>query len=279
LSLIQLRNNILRELEPWPFLRALATPNISVDVTHNLITTFTNFIKWNSSCQRERSRNRKQKLYLDLSYNRNDHVVTLVNSLNFNSQADFICWLKEVSLNLSHSPYLCDCLDFALYAWANIVKLSDILNNVYCKDRQGLQSVRATYVPINDLVCSVPENCPATCSCVNQPSNSTFHIICTNTEHNDLPISVLNLSFPRSLFMPNTRMSYKLCFANNNISHLRPREFFLNTLFLDLSDSKLQNISNDAWLQLQNVDKIYLYNNLLTNIPTVANISNFKFSV
>jgi len=79
--------------------------------------------------------------------------------------------------------------------------------------------------------------------------------------------------------MPETQKVFVLDFSGNNISHLQPRDYFRHTAYLDLSNSQLINIADDAWLQLINVDKIYLHDNLLTTIPSVENISNFQFSV
>jgi len=79
--------------------------------------------------------------------------------------------------------------------------------------------------------------------------------------------------------MPKAKKVFVLNFSGNNISYLQPRDYFKHTSYLDLSNSQLLNITDNAWLQLSNVDQIYLHNNLLTTIPSVANISNFKFTV
>ena len=210
-------------------------PNISVDLSNNFITKFTNVIRWNSTCQTAVSPNRQTKMHLYLRDNRIDHIVTLVKDLNFNSMIDVLCWMQEVHLYMRHCPYVCDCLDYTLHALDNIGNLADILQDVCCLNRDSFLSVRARYVPLEELVCRVQELCPGGCICVNQPSNSTFHVTCTNNGLNGLPSSVPNTTLPTSLFMPTRKKFYKLSFAYNNISYLEPRDYFVDTVYLDLS--------------------------------------------
>ena len=82
LGVIDLRNNLLTELEPWPFIRAVAVPDVKILVGAH-IKKFTNTIGWNSSCTRERSPNRKIKMELDMIDNPIDHMANLINDLNF----------------------------------------------------------------------------------------------------------------------------------------------------------------------------------------------------
>ena len=97
---------------------------------------------------------------------------------------DFNCWMHEMSFNFRNREYVCDCLDFNFIALARHLKNSKFLDGVVCTNMQILQYTRVSEVPLEELVCDVQDNCPLKCRCVSQPSNLTFHVICTNSSLN-----------------------------------------------------------------------------------------------
>ena len=70
----------------------------------------------------------------------------------------------------------------------------------------------------------------------------------------------------------------KLDFSGNNISTLELRFYFRNTVIMDISQSHLQNISEEALESFERIDRIYLHDNLLTTLPRAVTTINFSFT-
>ena len=62
------------------------------------------------------------------------------------------------------------------------------------------------------------------------------------------------------------------------MSTLEPRPYFNNAVILDASNCQVENITDEALEALQNVDEIYLHDNLLTTLPRSVTTMNFSFS-
>ena len=77
LSNIDLSSNVITELEPWPLMRAQHRP-MTVSLSHNRITNFTNSLQWRFDC----SSPRVYETRLDLHENHIQHITDAINGWN-----------------------------------------------------------------------------------------------------------------------------------------------------------------------------------------------------
>jgi len=59
--------------------------------------------------------------------------------------------------------------------------------------------------------------------------------------------------------------------------YLESRDYFGATYRLDVSRSRIETVTDDAWRSLQNTDRIDLSNNLLETLPLFLHSENITF--
>jgi len=128
LTKISLYHNRLRSLEPWPYIRGLhgsSDSKVYIWLQFNLISEFTNNIKWQINCSR------RSYAYLNISGNYIRHISDVERGWNFADQlrcsASYIStykpdqlfipkpsrkYLLDLFIDISNSfDYYCDCRD------------------------------------------------------------------------------------------------------------------------------------------------------------------------
>src|SRR5207245_1685689 len=133
-----------------------------------------NRMNWKYSCK-----DPKVRLYLNLDRNLISHLYLIVQAF-FNGFTDFTCYMKGAGYGtslLDGNPIECDCLDYlALGFYQNFPHASNFFESSYCNSNPtGGIATRVTTRPLDQLLCYVKDSCPANCTCINQPSNETFH--------------------------------------------------------------------------------------------------------
>ena len=253
LKTIVLDNNRLRSLEPWPYIRGLhgsADSKVLITIWDNLISKFTNNIRWQFNCSH------RSYAYLSIQFNYIKHFSDIANGWNFTLD-QYLCLLNlrlEVSnlslvykynFNFDYTrsyDYHCDCLDVS-YLSASIRYVGTYINyfkNVMCKKPLSLANRTVSGVQLSEFVCEMSDRCPPSCRCVNRPVNCTIHVYCSAANLSSLPLDLPPL--------PKSTYSYKLDFSNNKLlRRLEHHPYLVNTSVLDVSNCAIDFVDLNAW--------------------------------
>ena len=225
LTQISLYHNRLSSLEPWPYIRGLHGSNdttVYIWLFSNLISEFTNNIKWQFNCSR------RSYAYLDISDNYIRHISDIEHGWNFADQKG--CLARYVSLlnrpvnkfssqyynyydpippdiylnffiRISNSfDYYCDCRDFLFSFLAKTFPI--FFQNtqlLICSQPQSFAKWLVITLPLIEFVCVLPDRCPPSCRCVERPANGTFHVDCSAVKLTSLPLDLPPLPMDLSL--------------------------------------------------------------------------------
>ena len=253
LKIIVLDNNRLRSLEPWPYIRGLhgsAGSKVLITIRDNLISKFTNNIRWQFSCSR------RSYAYLSIKFNYIKHFFDVANGWNFTLDQYLGCLmdfrLEDSNLTLvyaynfnfdyTHSyDYHCDCHDVT-YLSVSIRYVATYMNyfkNVVCKKPLSLANRIVSDMQLSEFVCEMSDRCPPSCRCVNRPVNCTVHVYCSAANLSSLPLDLPPL--------PKSTYSYKLDFSNNKLlRRLEHRQYLGNTSVLDVSNCAIDFVDLNA---------------------------------
>ena len=149
---INLSYNRLKSLEPWPMIRAQASPGLTVTVANNKISTFTNHANWTYTCS-----DKALDLTLNLDFNQMSHVYAFFGEF-FTRSIQILCFYrKPMHLMMNGNPLVCDCLDFDMYqVFSAFTKSSGIAEFNRCENIMSyITNTRITTVPLDQLVCDV----------------------------------------------------------------------------------------------------------------------------
>jgi len=252
---INLDNNRVTSLEPWCYYRLILgneTSLVTVSLSHNLISNFTNELQFAFRCGMKRPHG-----HLDLSYNRILHIMDILNGwdLDFTTIVCLRNYKKGgyplLTIDIGGNAYICDCTDFPFYKLVKTVPRYGFLNDVRCDNlnNNGVR-VRANTVPLDEFVCEQPDRCPSSCRCVYRPANATLHVYCTAANLSSLPLDLPPL--------PKSYVKYKLDFSNNQLLRsLEHRPYFVNTSILDVGNCSLTEINRKV---LKDVSRFTLVN-------------------
>ena len=282
LTKVYLNFNQLTTVDTWPFMRGQIIDGFDARFRNNSIRKFTNNIGWVYHCDRKKTIN----IHLTLTGNQIKHFLDVFNAFSFPNTTriiDLLCFFPKYELiNWAMDKNLleCDCIDYGLVQILRFAShASKLLSaDTYCFPQIGpyAQSVRIFSVPLEQLICNIEILCPVGCTCRNQPSNRTFHVLCNAVGMMDLPLQLPNRNTPRSLFIvPSAH--YKLDFSGNNIQNLTVRDYFSESKVLDLGNSGLKTVTIGALQSVQNISVIRLNNNLLRTLPSSIASMNFSF--
>ena len=122
LSHIDLSNNNMAELEPWPLIRAQHRP-MTVALASNRITRFTNVLQWSFNC----SSTRVFDTQLDLTNNDIHHITDIMNGWNISGTIHhvIICPMQCIALD-RYKPLEClsICLSVRLFVCPKYLSFS-----------------------------------------------------------------------------------------------------------------------------------------------------------
>jgi len=119
----------------------------------------------------------------------------------------------------------------------------------------------------------VTELCPPGCSCIKRPYNHSFEVSCPPKTLHSLPYRLPNPNKP-----PPRYGRFDLRFAGSNIKSLGSRDYFVNDTYrLDVSNSGIEIITDEAWRSLQTADQVDLSGNRLTTLPRLLQTEHITF--
>ena len=144
--------------------------------------------------------------------------------------------------------------------------------------------IQSVDIELNNFVCHVKNECPANCVRFITPYNSTLHVHCAGMGLKEVPLNMPDAHSPYVEIVPNEEYNfdalwkYDLDISGNGLGLLDARLYFENTVSLNAANSSIENISVEALIALQQAEKIYLHDNLLTTLPPAVTSMNFSFS-
>jgi len=283
LRTITLISNKLRSLEPWPLIRGLhgrsSNGDVFVDLTDNLISTFTNMIRW----QFNYSMLNYARLMLwennvshmnDIAVGWGDKMSSFCSRwpLTVTSDDKMNNPLFEVDISFSEN-YACDCQDFCWHAiqrkqnYTNYYNFGVTEKDLICNAPPRLANRAVHLVPLTEFECELSDRCPSNCQCVYRPANATLHVYCSAANLSSLPLSLPPL--------PKSYVRYKLDFSNNRLlRRLEGRPYFVNTSVLDVSSSAIDVVDIKVWLEIARMQSPFvtphvdLHNNMIKSLPS-----------
>ena len=131
-------------------------------------------------------------------------------------------------------PNACNCLDIAIYgsftAYRDLSSYNAIYSYCGMTKRQQYLFTRPSEW-LENFVCNVNNRCPDSCTCYSQPSNATFHVLCSGLGLTELPLYLPSPNVPYNVFQQaplegdvnNPITSYKLDLSGNNVQMLEAR--------------------------------------------------------
>jgi len=91
-------------------------------------------------------------------------------------------------------------------------------------------------------------------------------------------------SLPHTLFFQSKNQprrwkhyTYDLRFSGSSMKNLESRDYFVNASRLDVSNSQIETINDEAWRSLQRIDWVDLSGNRLTTLPRFLQTENITF--
>jgi len=277
LKLIDLDDNLLQSLEPWPIIRGqIGLPAVVVYINKNRISNFTNNIGWQFQCN---SRPSYAKVHMKFNYIK--HLTDVLHGWNVTSTRQILCLLgikkDDLIVDISFSnSYHCDCRDIEYYKFRFA-----LFSRLFCSKPPSLVPWPALGVPLIDMTCELSDRCPSRCKCIYRPANATLHVNCAAANLSALPFDMPPL--------PKSYDRYKLDFSwNKLLRRLDSRSYFVDTVALDVSNCAVHHIDLSAWREFARmrspfvVPTIYLHKNDLESFPfevTSINFSSVRFTL
>jgi hypothetical protein len=124
---------------------------------------------------------------------------------------------------------------------------------------------------LDQFVCEIASPpCPKGCRCVKRPSDQSFTVACQDVKR--LPIHLPDPASP-----PPFRAKYVLQFAGSGIDIVEYRDYFNITISLDISQSAVTTVADDAWRAIVELSDIDLSSNRLTVLPNFLQSENLTF--
>ena len=290
-NLLQLRdiglsNNLIRSLEPWPYIRGLQgsrDSQVIIDLSNNLISNFSNRVGWPFTC------NDHSYFRLNVSRNNIGHLTDIVDGWNVKPISHLFCIFRvksfggrpnsDVAIDFSRSrEYRCDCEDIEFYKFQKrLITASSkyyygFLERLQCSSPVRLANKLVLEVPLEQFVCELSDRCPSNCRCVYRPANATLHIYCSGANLSSLPLDLPPL--------PKSYDRYKLDFSDNRLlQRLEHRPYFVNTSLLDVSNCGLTEISLKVWKDVALMKTVNFRGNFVQTLPRRATTINISASL
>ncbi|PVD22757.1 hypothetical protein C0Q70_16013 [Pomacea canaliculata] len=250
LQIFTIGNNLLDVVDPWLFL--LYHRFCLFDFRHNQISYFVN----------DHHRNINTSVFygpgfVDFSYNNVSSMskkeVTAFGIKNIDESEKFIEW----GFDFRHNPFHCDCQMYEIFVlFDELIKLfwRDYFN-VTCSSPPKFKDVPFDKLPLDELVCSVTENCPSSCTCTKRPYYQDVLVNCTYEQLPTLPDD-----------MPEGNLTVDV--TGNALRRLDLRGYMGRVVHLNLTANHLREVDQQAPLALRNVKSLDLRDNDLQHIPS-----------
>ena len=270
LSYISFFNNQLTHLDPWPFVRAQAVPGCIVNLSKNRIKTFTNEINWNFNCSME-----VPNLKLSIDKNPIEHFSDILRGWNFKNFTDFICLFgnkknSNFHITMRYIYFVCDCRDFLILRIIKAFKYVTIFEATQCNNiNSSVEAVRFASVPLDNLECDIPDQCPEKCKCTRQPSTRTIHVNCHNTDLVGMPLRLPPIK-------PESTYRYNVTLSGNSLETLGYVDYFSKIRTFNVRLSRVKIIKDEVWRAFQYMDEVNLEGNRITHIPRLVEQLNFS---
>ena len=280
---INLSNNRLTTIEPWPFIRARVGDTgerFKASLTGNARAgsslKFTNKLRIDlNNCSYH-----GMKLIINLQDNNINRMTDVIRGWGLRSMNDFACLFFPINKNALklalYGHFVCDCEEYSFIKFILNIELQQSYNFPIqpFRNQIGCSSVDNRFfqrklgeVRLKNIICDVTHRCPPGCKCIQRPHNATFHVQCSNAGL---------LTTPYEL-PPSHQSKFKLEFSGNNGFRLEPRDYFVNTTILDVSNCGLTTISDSAWQAMAAIEEVYLDGNMLTTLPLSVQQVNSSF--
>ena len=259
---IRLHKNNLTTLEPWFYFRGLIgnfQNIVNIDLSDNKISKFTNKMGFHGFCSEP------PFVHFGLQYNRIRHFIDILEGWEVNFEDVIRCYrIREGRINFLISLYgnriACDCVDYNFFRVSALQDIEYYWQSMKCVLTDPLTGksslVDGFKTPLKLFVCQLTEHCPTECVCVYRPANATLHIYCSNANLTDLPRQLPEL--------PDILTRYKLDFSHNQLRRLERREYFANTVILDVSNCGLVGVID--WEEIVKIPDVSLYGNEMTSL-------------
>ena len=254
LNVINCSHNHLAVFEPWPY---LLNQLLTVDLSHNLISRFTNSI--NVTVQQEMMGD------VYLTYNRLKHLRQEDFSKYFDGRLPTVMDAAFLfRLHLQHNPFVCDC---------HMHWVADGLSNhllTYLNDAQFYftcdtpLSLRGRYLGFlidhpDLLVCDVTEGCPEGCQCRDMPHEGRVVVSCDPHLHT---YTHLPQKLPARGWLSLNLSGHELHVLDgddNDISRLH---------VLDVSRNQVRQVLASFMDKANHLQVLNLSHNQLTSLPS-----------
>jgi len=220
---------------------------VRVSIPSNLISEFTNSVKWQFNCSLP------SYAKVDISHNGIRHLSDILDGWNISSLSQWFCIMhlardnytiyKPIAFEVYYQnsyDYHCDCFDIDFYTHSIHFRVNRIFTDIKCNQPPSLANRYVNQVPMIDFVCELSDRCPPSCRCVYRPANSTVHVYCSAANLTSLPPDLPSL--------PRNHDKYKLDFSNNDLlQHVKHHLYLANTSFLDISNCVIDVVDFNAW--------------------------------
>ena len=185
LNVINCSHNHLAVFEPWPY---LLNQHLTVDLSHNLISRFTNSI--NVTVQQEMMGD------VYLTYNRLKHLRQEDFAKYFDGRLPTVMEIGfYFKLKLQHNPFVCDCHMYWVVSSLDhhlLTYLRDIKYYITCDSPPTLRGQNMGFLIDHPdlLMCDVTVGCPEGCQCRDTPHEGHVVVSCDPHLHtyNYLPL-------------------------------------------------------------------------------------------
>ncbi|CAH1772967.1 unnamed protein product [Owenia fusiformis] len=120
--------------------------------------------------------------------------------------------------------------------------------------------------------CNTTTHCPAQCHCdtlTHTGFNDTIlQVNCTNTSLTEMPHSVP---------CQDSDIKYHILLNNNRIHTLVYHTYLHNTMYLNMGDNTLSNVTQEAVAAMVDIQQLHIQNNRLASLPKVIrNLTNLE---
>jgi len=272
---LNLSYNKLTSLEPWWYYRCIQAFSVTINLSYNLISKFTNELHFNYRC------GMKPPLgVVNLNFNRITHIMDMFEAWNIADILKMLCLYRYRPRHHTHlkvffagNTYGCDCVDFPIHKLVKMFPRTVFTKGVHCTKEKFHtntgQPILATAIPLREFVCELSDHCPSSCRCVYRPANATLHVYCSSANISSLPLHLPPL--------PKSYVKYKLDFSNNKLlRRLEHRPYFVNTSVLDVSNCRLTKINVEDLRDLAHLQVVNFRGNMLRSFQRDSNAVNIS---
>ena len=182
---------------------------------------------------------------------------------------------SKFDVDLHNSAVVCDCQEFTFVKLTRFFTHAHEIEQLVCSEPSKFKGERMMYVPVDQFVCDIVDQCPSGCKCTKQPSTMTIYVECANANLHDMPLNLPHIK-QDSLFR------YDLILAENKINRLEYREYMQKTKRFDVNHAGVTDIDAEVWRVFQQVSFVNLNGNKLKRIPkdvTSLNFSNIVLDI